>query len=80
MATPLPRRAARAIEDNAMNWSFGMMMRMTKALSAPFRLLAVCGFFCLPLLVSANAATNDQIQFNSLSGAYLAARTADAAR
>ena len=63
-----------------MTWSFGMMMRMTKALSAPCRLLAVCGLFCLPLLVPANAATNDQIEFNSLAGAYLAARTADAGK
>jgi tetratricopeptide (TPR) repeat protein len=57
-----------------------MMRRITKALSAPCRLLAVFWLFCLPLLASANAATDDRIQFSSLSGAYLAARTADAGK
>jgi len=57
-----------------------MMRRITKALFAPCRLLAVSWLVCLPLLASANAATDDKIQFRSLSGAYLAARTADAGK
>ena len=57
-----------------------MMRRISKALSAPCRLLAVSWFVCLPLLAPAHAATDDKIQFRSLSGAYLAARTADAGK
>ena len=56
------------------------MMSMVRALSTPRHWLAVCGFFCLPMLAPANAATSDRIEFNSLSGAYLAARTADAGK
>jgi len=63
-----------------MNWSFAMMMRMTRALSALCRLLALFLAVCLPLLAPAAAATDDQIQFRSLAGAYLAARIADAGK
>jgi tetratricopeptide (TPR) repeat protein len=76
----MPHRAERGIENNAMTWSFGMMMRMTKALSGLCRMLALASLFCLPPLAAANAATDDQIRFRSLSGAYLAARTADAGK
>jgi tetratricopeptide (TPR) repeat protein len=67
----------RGIEDDTTNWSFAMMMRMAMALIGPCRLLALSSLFCLPLLAPAAAVTDDQIQFRSLSGAYLAARIAD---
>ncbi len=57
-----------------------MMMRMNKALSAACRLLALFLAVFLSLLAPAAAATDDQIQFRSLSGAYLAARIADAGK
>ncbi len=54
-----------------------MKIRMTTAFSGSCRMLALTSLFCLPLLAPAEAATDDQMQFRSLSGAYLAARTAD---